>query len=77
MLLPSSRICDLLEVDPSQDKDPLVISPRPNLSQLRKTGGASVDLRLGTWFLTMKARRHPVLDIYEQKANAPSVTDLT
>jgi len=54
-----------------------VISPRPNLSQLRKTGGASVDLRLGTWFLTMKARRHPVLDIYEQKANAPSVTDLT
>lgn len=77
MLLPSARICDLLESDPSSEKDPLVIAPTPDLVQLRKTGGASVDLRLGTWFLAMKARRHPVLDVYDEKTKAPTVSDLT
>lgn len=77
MLLPSERICSLLEADPSREKDPLVISPRPDLVELKRTGGASVDLRLGTWFMAMKARRHSVLDVYDQKDDAPTVADLT
>jgi dCTP deaminase len=77
MLLPSDRIADRLAVDRSTEKDPLVIAPTPDLEQLRKRGGASVDLRLGTWFMAMKARRHSVLDIYEKKESAPTVNDLT
>lgn len=77
MLLPSDRIADLLGADRSTEKDPLVISPTPNLVQLRRRGGASVDLRLGTWFLAMKARRHPVLDVYDQQESAPTLSDLT
>jgi dCTP deaminase len=76
MLLPADRIALLLEVDRTADKDPLVISPAPDTARLKRKGGASVDLRLGTWFLAMKARRHPVLDIYDQTADAPTVADL-
>jgi hypothetical protein len=70
MLLPSARICDLLDSDPSKEKDPLVIAPKPDTTQLRHIGGASVDLRLGTWFLAMKARRHHVLDVSDSKEDA-------
>jgi dCTP deaminase len=77
VLLPSARICDLLDNDPSKEKDPLVIAPKPDTKRLRQVGGASVDLRLGTWFLAMKARRHHVLDVYDQKEDAPTASDLT
>lgn len=76
MLLPSDRIALLLEESAAQN-DPLVISPRPDLARLRRAGGASVDLRLGTWFLAMKARRHSILDIYEDRSTAPTAGDLT
>jgi dCTP deaminase len=77
MILPSSRIADLLEGDRTADEDPLVISPAPDIAGLRENGGASVDLRLGTWFLVMKARRHSLLDIYKDAKDAPTVSDLT
>jgi dCTP deaminase len=77
MLLPSDRIADLLATDRSTEKDPLVIAPTPDLAQLRRRGGASVDLRLGTWFLAMKARRHHVLDVYDEQVSAPTISDLT
>ncbi len=35
-------------------KDPLVITPRPIISD---AGSASVDLRLGTWFVTLRQAR--------------------
>lgn len=77
MILPSDRIADLLSTDRSVDKDPLVISPTPNLAELRAHGGASIDLRLGTWFMALKGRRHSLLDVYESKEKAPSISDLT
>jgi dCTP deaminase len=51
MILKSDRIADLLG---SQTEDPLVIVPRPDLAELRTSGAASVDLRLGTWFRRMR-----------------------
>lgn len=77
MLLPASRIADLLEVDPTVEADPLVISPNVDTDRLRRTGGASVDLRLGTWFVTMKARRFSLLDVYDSQAATPTANDLT
>jgi dCTP deaminase len=72
MLLPASRIAELLQRDISDDPDPLVIAPTPNLARLKAKAGASVDLRLGTWFFAMKARRWAVLD--EQDSNAAVTT---
>jgi len=77
MILPAERIADLLQSDPSKESDPLVISPTTDLEALRRDGGASIDLRLGTWFLTMKARRYPLLDIYTHEDRAPQPGDLT
>jgi len=41
----------------SKDNDPLSIVPFPPLEALKKTHNASVDLRLGNWFLTMRENR--------------------
>ncbi len=61
MILNTSVIADLLG-NPDK-KDPLVISPTPNLEDLRKTGAASLDLRLGTWFLTLRQTKMTCLDV--------------
>jgi len=58
MILKSEEIAARLEegLKPAT-KDPLVISPLPDLKQLNEEGAAAVDLRLGTWFLTLKQAR--------------------
>lgn len=61
MIVKSDRIADLLESpDPL---DPLVVTPQPDLAALRGSGSGSVDLRLGTWFVTLRQNRSPMLDI--------------
>lgn len=37
--------------------DPLVIAPSPRQETLEKSGAASVDVHLGTWFLVLKRAR--------------------
>jgi dCTP deaminase len=60
MILKSDRIAKLL--DPTTaDADPLVITPAPGLEELRDSGSASVDLRLGTWFLKFRQSRSGAL----------------
>lgn len=70
MLLAANSIADLLERNPALDSDPFVISPTPDLHTLRESGGASVDLRLGTWFVAMKARKISLLDIYDSDSKS-------
>ena len=59
-ILKADRIANLLEQglrfepEDAAQQDPLVIAPRPNLRELRESGSASVDLRLGTWFVTLR-----------------------
>ncbi len=44
--------------------DPLVIVPKPRFKPpLEETGSSSVDLRLGTWFLTLRAAQVPCLKV--------------
>jgi dCTP deaminase len=58
VILKADRIADLLSLGAeSTTDDPLVISPTPNLDELRKTGAASIDLRLGTWFVSLRQAR--------------------
>ncbi len=64
MILKTDKIADLLR---KQDtKDPLVISPCPDLDELEKSGSTSVDLRLGTWFVTPWQTRMTHLQLAEQ-----------
>jgi len=63
-MLRSSDIADLLE---KAGDDPLVITPLPGtLDDLRKRSDASVDLRLGTWFVTPRINKVPYLDVLDQ-----------
>lgn len=43
--------------------DPFIISPTPNLEELRDDGAASVDLRLGSWFLTLRQTKMTCIEI--------------
>ena len=48
-------------------KDPLVISPYPDLDKLKGSGAASIDLRLGTWFVTLRPARIPYVGIEDSE----------
>lgn len=61
-MLKAERIADLLKKGENpENPDPFVISPQPKLSKLKESGSASVDLRLGTWFATLRHIRIPYL----------------
>jgi dCTP deaminase len=61
MMLSGANIASLL--DQEDAADPLVIAPKPDITQLKKSGEAAVDLRLGTWFLTLRRSAHAVLQM--------------
>ena len=76
MILKASQIVRELE-EPSNPKDPLIIAPTTGLDELKKSGAASVDLRLGCWFLMCRPSRAGLLDIYEKSADVPNEAKLT
>jgi dCTP deaminase len=64
MILRSERVAELLRKGEERDApDPLVITPKPDFLQLENAGSASVDLHLGTWFLTLRQSRMTHLQI--------------
>lgn len=64
MILRSERIAELLrQGELPESPDPLVITPKPDLDELEKAGSASIDLHLGTWFLTLRHSRMTHLEI--------------
>lgn len=70
MILQADEIARRLKGEVGDPKDPFVITPRPDIDDLATSGAASVDLRLGTWFVSSRARKTPVLDIHDGKAEA-------
>src|SRR5689334_14193041 len=80
MILSSVEIARQLEVcGDTTSNDGLYIAPRPDIAKLRASAAASVDLRLGTWFVTTKLSRHSELDVHPTSENArqPSEHNLT
>jgi dCTP deaminase len=67
MILKTDRLVQRLRdgADPAT-ADPLVITPSPpDLEALAESGSGSIDLRLGTWFVTLRQARMSHLDIDE------------
>lgn len=76
MILRAGQVARELE-HPPNDKDPLIITPQPNLEDLKKSGAAAIDIRLGRWFLACRPSRTGLFDVYEKKADAPNEAKLT
>jgi len=76
MILKSDQIARELEKPTSPD-DPFIITPMPNLDELRNSGSAALDMRLGCWFLACRQTRIGLLDIYDNSAKLPSEATLT
>lgn len=55
MILKANVVAQLLEEGAKDETtDPFVIMPMPDLKVPSQIGSASVDLRLGTWFVTLR-----------------------
>ncbi len=78
MIIKSNKIVQRLKrTQKNHKKDPLAIVPLPNLTELENSGAASIDLRLGTWFLTFRQTRCPILDIYKTNDPRQNESELT
>ncbi len=75
MILRSDQIARELE-SPENSDDPLIITPPPNINDLRSSGAASLDVRLGRWFLACRPSRTGLLDVYERDAEVPNEAKL-
>lgn len=63
-MLKADEISRLLNDGQKRGKiNALRITPMPDPTTLEKSGSASIDLRLGRWFLILRASRMPFIDI--------------
>jgi dCTP deaminase len=64
MIVQATKLASMLEEGQAGNvTDPLVITPTPDLKVLKEKGAASVDLRLGTWFMNLRQARVSSLKI--------------
>jgi dCTP deaminase len=63
MILKADEIAHRLNLPHDKAADRLYIRPQPTIESLQESGAASVDLRLGTWFVTLRQHRLPLLDV--------------
>lgn len=71
MIRKSDQIANLLRSPPEKQRDRLIVRPMPDLDELEKSGAASIDLRLGTWFVSLRHTRFPALQV-DDTPNAAS-----
>ncbi|MDI6735556.1 MAG: dCTP deaminase [bacterium] len=76
MILKADQIAKELE-NPTDIEDPLIITPQIDIEGLKKSGAASVDIRLGCWFLGYRPSRAGFFDVYEKNSDVPSEDKLT
>lgn len=66
MLLKTDKIAALLSVSGGDAEDQVSIIPVPDMEQLKKGDQASIDLRLGRWFLTLRQSSTPSIELYKE-----------
>ena len=77
MILSASQVASrIVSTDKKHQSDPLVITPFPELEDLKKSGSASLDFRLGTWFTTMHQSKVPVLVVEDELSAAAHKANL-
>jgi dCTP deaminase len=76
MILKAHNLAMELE-KPADPDDPLIITPRPDIEELHKSGAASIDIRLGCWFAACRSSRAGLFNVYEKHADAPNEAKLT
>jgi dCTP deaminase len=57
MILKSDQIAIMLKSPPQKVRDRLIVRPMPDINELESSGAASMDLRLGTWFVSLRHSR--------------------
>jgi len=71
VLLSAKRLADEIRHGNEGASNGITIVPAPNLAQLEQAGEASVNLRLGRWFVTMRLSNETAVNtIYEEDSNA-------
>src|SRR5258708_5084821 len=64
MILKSDKLAERLTQGANlANPDPLVITPSVDPAELAASGAGSIDLRLGTWFMTLRQARMGCLEI--------------
>ena len=76
MILRADEIARRLD-SPGSGEEPLIITPKPGIEELRSSGTASVDLRLGTWIVSLRQSRISKLGVSNEKDNNPGENRLT
>ncbi len=76
MILKAEQIAAELN-KPSNPEDPLIVTPMPDLEKIEKSGSASIDIRLGCWFLVCRQKRIGLHDVYDKSADVPNEANLT
>src|SRR5947207_1466728 len=77
-MLSAIPIADRLTAgDAAPPEERLIIRPTPDLGKLRDTGSASVDLRLGTWFSTMRHSKMSLLRVDDELSELASEASLS
>jgi dCTP deaminase len=75
MLLSAKRLAEEIRRGNESDPNGIAIVPAPDLTQLERIGEASVNLRLGRWFVTMRlSSETAVSTIYEADSNASKLS---
>ena len=79
MLLSKQDIINRLTKSMNEDAiDPLIVTPFiPGSEDKNNEHAASLDIHLGTWFVTTKARKWSLIDIYNEKDKAPPEEGIT
>jgi dCTP deaminase len=75
MILKSDAIAERLDRRIDRDKR-LIIAPEPDESVLRESGSASLDLRLGTWFVELRRSRRGCLKVNPELTTPQDETGL-
>jgi dCTP deaminase len=73
-MLKGDRIADILEKKKElYVSDPLIIAPMPDIQAIRDSGSASMDMRLGTWFVNVEGPRVTHAQVQSDRVSAEIV----
>ena len=75
-MLSAAQIADRLDDTNGPAEKRLIIRPTPDRDKLRGSGTASVDLRLGTWFSTMRESKMSLLRVDDELAELAAEASL-